>query len=158
MLHPKKLSKMSLLIAAGLAASMVAYPAMADDAPPPPPGNPPAHEHGPRVSPFERLETQLKLTDAETANVHPVLADAETQTNALRKDKSLTMDQKRDQRLQIVEGLPAKLNPYLDDTQKATLAKFVERMQNPPQHRPRGDHGNPPPAGAPAPAPAPDQG
>lgn len=155
MLRPKKLSKMSLLIAAGLATSMVAYPALAQDAPTPPADNAPAHHHGPRESPFARLETMLKLTDAETANVHPILVDAETQADALRKDKSLTMDQRKDQRLQIVEGLPAKLNPFLDDTQKATLAKFVDRMQNPRPHRQRDGQGNPPP---PAAAPAPPQG
>lgn len=133
MLNQKKLS---LLIAAGLAVSLSAFPVFADDAPPvgdPPPAN---HERGSRMSMFDRLETQLKLTDDQKTTVHPIFADAEAKLNDIRKDKELSPEDKKAQRLEVIEGLPDKVNPLLDDTQKVTFAKFVERMKNPP---PRGE-------------------
>jgi len=143
MLNQKKLS---LLIAAGLVVSLSAFPVFADDAPAPPPsGDAPAHhERGPRQSMFDRLETQLKLTDEQKTTVHPIFADAEKQLNDIRQNKDLTEDQKKEQRLAVIEGLPDKVNPSLDDTQKETFAKFVERMKNPPprgEGGPRGDRG-----------------
>jgi hypothetical protein len=140
--------KMSLLIAAGLAVSLSAFPVFADDAPAPPPGDGPAHhERGPRQSMFDRLETQLKLTDDQKATVHPIFVDAQAQLDAIRKDKDLSMEDKKAKRLEVIEALPDKVNPSLNDDQKAILAKFVERMKNPPQrgdHGPRGQHGDHP--------------
>lgn len=154
MLNQKKLS---LLIAAGLAVSLSAFPVFADDAPaPPPPGNPPPahHERGPRVDMFDRLETQLKLTDDQKTTVDPILKDAQTQVEAIRKDKSVSREDKKTQTLAIIEGLPDKLNPTLNADQQATLAKFVERMKNPPPHKPR----NKPADGGDQPAPPPPAG
>ena len=160
MLNQKKLS---LLIAAGLAVSLSAFPVFADDAPAPPPGDAPAahHERGPRMNMFDRLETQLKLTDDQKTTVDPILKDAQTQTEAIRKDKSVSREDKKTQTLAIVEGLPDKLNPTLNADQQATLAKFVERMKNPPargEHGPRGQHGDhpKPPQGGDQPAPGQD--
>ena len=135
MLNQKKLS---LLIAAGLAVSLSAFPVFADDAPAPPPADGPAHhERGPRMNMFDRLEAQLKLTDDQKTTVDPILKDAQTQTEAIRKDKSVSREDKRTQTLAIIEALPAKLNPTLNADQQATLAKFVDRMKNPPEHKPR---------------------
>ncbi len=151
MLNQKKLS---LLIAAGLAISLSAFPVFADDAPAQPPGDAPAQkQHKPRMSMMDRLETQLKLTDEQKPTVDPILKDAQTQIEAIHKNKDLKPEDKKTQTLAIVEGLPDKLNPTLDETQKATLAKFVERMKNPPPRReggPRGkdgDHSKPPAGG-----------
>jgi hypothetical protein len=142
MLNQKKLS---LLIAAGLAVSLSAFPVFADDAPPagPPPGDPPPanHEHGPRQSMLDRLETQLKLTDDQKTTVDPILKDAQSQINTIRENKDLAREDKRTQTLAVIEGLPDKLNPTLNDDQKATLAKFVDRMKNPPQRGQGGQHG-----------------
>jgi Spy/CpxP family protein refolding chaperone len=151
MLNQKKLS---LLIAAGLAVSLSAFPVFADDAPAPPPagGAPAHHERGPRMNMFDRLETQLNLTADQKTTVEPILKDAETQTEAIRKDKSVSREDKRTQTLAIVEGLPDKLNPTLNDDQKAILAKFVDHMKNPPQHKPR----NKPAPGGDQPAPGQD--
>jgi Spy/CpxP family protein refolding chaperone len=143
MLNKKQLS---LLVAAGLAISLSAFPVFADDAPAPPAGDAPAAQpaHKPRVSMLERLETQLKLTDDQKTTVDPILKDAQTQMDAIRKDKTVNRDDKRTQTLAIVEGLPDKLNATLTDTQKATLAKFVDHMKNPPVRKP---HDKPAPTG-----------
>jgi len=136
--------KLPLLVAAGLAASLMAIPSFAQDAPPadaPPKDAPAQRERGPRQSMFERLETQLKLTEEQKATVHPIFADAEKQLNEIRANQDLSEEKKKEQRLAIVEGLPEKVNPSLDDEQKATLAKFVERMKNPPQRGERGEQG-----------------
>lgn len=153
--------KMSVLIAAGLAVSLSAFPVFADDAPAPPPGDAPAHhERGPRQSMFDRLETQLKLTDDQKTTVHPIFVDAQAQLDAIRKDKDLSVEDKKAKRLEVIEALPDKVNPTLNDDQKTILAKFVERMKNPPQRGPRkqgGDHQKPPQGGDQPDQGAPDQ-
>ena len=150
MLNQKKLS---LLIAAGLAVSLSAFPVFADDAPAPPPaGGPAHHERGPRMNMFDRLETQLKLTDDQKTTVDPILKDAQTQTEAIRQDKSVSREDKKTQTLAIIEALPEKLNPTLNADQQATLAKFVDRMKNPPVRKPH----NKPADGGDQPAPGQD--
>ncbi|MEO6908507.1 MAG: hypothetical protein ABI210_11515 [Abditibacteriaceae bacterium] len=144
MLNQKKLS---LLIAAGLAVSLSAFPVFADDAPAPPTGGAPAAPHvkKPHMSMMDRLEMQLKLTDAQKTTVDPILTDAQSQVETIDKNRDLKRDDKRAQVLTIVEGLPDKLNPTLDTKQQATLAKFVDRIKNPPEHKP---HNKPAPAPA----------
>lgn len=148
MLNHKKLS---LFIAAGLAVSLSAFPALAQDAPPA--GDPPRarQQRGPRMNMLDRLATQLKLTDDQKATVDPILKDAQTQMDAIRGDKDASREDKRAKTLVIVEGLPAKLNPTLNDDQKATVAAFVDRMKNPPAPKPH----NKPAEGGDQPAPAP---
>jgi hypothetical protein len=55
---------------------------------------------------FDRLETQLKLTDDQKTTIDPILKDAQTQTETIRKDKSVSREDKRTQTLAIVEALP----------------------------------------------------
>ena len=132
MLNQKKLS---LLIAAGLAVSLSVVPVFAEEAPPA--GDQPTErrERGPRQSLAERLEAELKLTEEQKANVQPILVETQAQLNDIRKDENATREEKQAKRLQIIEALPAKVNPHLNDDQKETLAKFVERMKNPPERR-----------------------
>lgn len=134
--------KLSLLIAAGLAVSLSAFPALAEDAPPAGDAPPTKQERGPRQSMFERLEAQLKLTDEQKTVIHPIFVDAEAKLNDIRRNRELSPEDKKAQRLEVIEALPDKVNPSLDETQKATFAKFIERMKNPPERGRRGNWGN----------------
>jgi len=125
MLHKKKL----LLLTAGLAVSLATLPVLAQDAPP---QDPPAAEASPaQATVFDGLETQLALTDAQKPKVHPIFVSTQAQLQAVQDDKDSTPEIKQQKTLELIKGLPVKLNPLLDDTQKATLASFIAQITTP---------------------------
>jgi Spy/CpxP family protein refolding chaperone len=145
------------LVAGGVFAAQLAVyaqdatntpPAAPPTAPPPgarPPGGPGAR---PQVN-FERVATQLSLSDDQKPKVKAVLDERLQKVADLRKDTTTAPVDKRAKFKEITDDANAKLKEIL------TPEQFEKWQKMMPSRRPPGGPGAPPPTAPPV-APAPD--
>jgi Spy/CpxP family protein refolding chaperone len=120
-----KLTKTNIFTVLAAGSLIVCGSALAQDstnaaAPAPSTNSPPARPHIMfRGASMERLAQILNLTDAQKAQVQPIL-DAERQKmRDLRENTSLSMDEKRAQVKEIREKTTAQMQPVLTPEQFA---------------------------------------
>lgn len=146
-----KPTKLGALIAVGMSAlslSAIAAPALtsnpngsfnaAETAPTQPGGN--GGKAGGRkggkgsMSPTKRLEelaAALSLTDDQKTQIKPIITDAMKQIREVRKDTTLTPEQKRPKVQDIVTATRAMIDPILTPEQRAKFADMKDFMGGP---------------------------
>jgi len=88
------------------------------------------------------LTHRLKLTPDQQAKIQPIMADAATQIQALRRDEAGRISQ-------VIEKMNGQMAAILTPEQQAELQRMEKEMQNqreqmfPGHMRPRGDHDGP---------------
>jgi periplasmic protein CpxP/Spy len=124
----------ALLLTAALA--LAGLTARAEDQPAP--ANPPPtpqHREGRRAEFLERIEQKLDLTDAQKAQIKPILQDARKQVQALRQDTTLTREQKHEKIEAIHQQVTDKLKGILTPEQMEKLHKLREEARERFQQR-----------------------
>jgi protein CpxP len=142
---------LALLVAAPLARSQDASP----NAAPPPPADQPEHHHrpGPAMM-YHRLMSQVSnLTDDETAQVKGIVKDFAGQAKALRKDDSLSDDERRQKFMDLMKATNEKIRALLTPDQQKQFDEAVAKARARFGHHRGGDQGgdNAPPPPPPAP-------
>ena len=92
---------------------------------------------------FDRIATQLALTDDQKTKAKPIFEEMQQKTAELRKDTSLSQEDRRAKMKEIREAATAKLKEV--PLTQEQLDKWVKMGQG--QRRPAGGAGGPPPAG-----------
>jgi len=132
---------LAALVAGSLFAGSVALQAQ-DNTNTPPAGAPPGG--GMRGRPnFEMISKQLELTDDQKPLVKPIVEDMQKQASELRKDTSLTQEDRRAKMKEIRDGAAAKLKDILTPEQFAKWQKIGQR-QRPPMVPPATPPATPP--------------
>ena len=128
----------SVLFSTLLAASaLLAVQVRAEDAPggPPPGGeHKKAGEKGKMPSPSDRVEKMkenLGLSDAQATQIKEILTSETKDLEALKKDESVPMDQKKEKAAAIREGNKAKIDALLTPEQKAKADAARAKMGPP---------------------------
>jgi Spy/CpxP family protein refolding chaperone len=133
----------SVLFSTLLAASaLLAVQVRAEDAPgTPPPGGPPsggehkkAGEKGKMPSPSDRVEKMkenLGLSDEQATQIKEILTSETKDLEALKKDESVPMEQKKEKAAAIREGNKAKIDALLTPEQKAKADAARAKMGPP---------------------------
>ena len=133
---------LAALVAGSLFAGSVALQAQ-DNTNTPPAGAPPGG-HGMRGRPnFEMIAKQLELTDDQKPKVKPIVEDMQKQASELRKDTSLSQEDRRAKMKEIREAATAKLKDILTADQFAKWEKMGQR-QRPPMVPPATPPATPP--------------
>ena len=120
---------LAALVAGSLLAGSSALQAQ-DNTNTPPAGGPPGG--GMRGRPtFEMISKQLDLTDDQKPLVKPIVEDMQKQASELRKDTSLTQEDRRAKMKEIRDGAAAKLKDILTPEQFAKWQKMGQRQRPP---------------------------
>jgi Spy/CpxP family protein refolding chaperone len=147
----------SVLFSTLLAASaLLAVQARAEDGPG---GPPPGAEHkkggekGKMPSPGERVEKMkehLGLSDEQAAQIKEILTSEMKDLQALKKDESVPVEQKKEKAAAIREGNKAKIDALLTPEQKskadAARAKMGGKKDGKKEKGPKGEKPAPPAA------------
>jgi Spy/CpxP family protein refolding chaperone len=91
-----------------------------------PKGDAPQQGQQRRRGPLMRILTELNLTDAQKAQIEPLVKDAQAQSRTVRQDNNLSREEKRAKQKEINDALRAKIEPLLDDAQKLKLAEIFK--------------------------------
>jgi Spy/CpxP family protein refolding chaperone len=103
------------------------------------------------------MQKELNLTPDQTTKVRAIFAADRDKMMAVRKDSSLSQEDRRDKMMKMQQEQNEKIKAVLDDTQKPKFDAMQTRMRGRMQ---RGSEGGPPPAApgadtAPPPPPPP---
>lgn len=91
-----------------------------------PKGDAPQQDQQRRRGPLMRILTDLNLTDAQKAQIEPLVKEAQAQSRAVRGDNALSREEKRAKQKEITDALRAKIEPLLDEEQKKKLAEIFK--------------------------------
>jgi periplasmic protein CpxP/Spy len=120
--------------------------AQQNPAPPPPSGGdqPQGQRRGmPSVDDqVKMMSDRLNLTPDQQTKIKPVLEDQRTQAQALRKDESLSDDDRRSKMRTLRESTNSKIRDVLTDDQKKQFDEMQQQMRDRGRPQPGGD--NPP--------------
>ena len=83
---------------------------------------------------IDRLDKMLNLTDAEKAQIQPLLKDLSQQIGDLRADTSLSPEDRRAKFKSIHEAFVAQMKTILTPEQFAKFEKMSQRRKAPPQN------------------------
>ena len=83
-----------------------------------PGGQPPTTEQR-----LERMTQQLNLTEAQQAQIKPILENESTQMQALRADTSLSQDDRRAKMMQIRQESASQIKPILTPISKSSSTR-----------------------------------
>ena len=112
-----------------------------------PPHRPPLMLRGPSL---EGLARYLNLTDAQKAQVQPIILAEQQKMRDVRQDSSLTLDEKRAKMEEIRDGTTAQLQSILTPEQFARWQHLTQPRRRPmPMPAPAGEATNAPPGSAP---------
>ena len=114
--------------------------------PPGPMGAPPSMNVDKQLS---KMTKRYGLSDAQKAQIRPILAEEKTKMDALFQDSSLSPEDRFDKMRAIHEDEVARISPILSDEQRAKYEKDQKQMGR--------EDGDQPPDGPPPPPPD-DQG
>ncbi len=114
--------------------------------PPGPMGTPPSMNVDKQLS---KMTKRYGLSDAQKAQIRPILAEEKTKMDALFRDSSLSPEDRFDKMRAIREDEVARISPILSDEQRAKYEKDQKQMGR--------EDGDQPPDGPPPPPPD-DQG
>lgn len=136
-----KLSKTIIFTALAAGSLIICGPAVAEDstnvpAATPPTNSPPARPHIMfRGASIERLAQILNLTDAQKAQVQPILDTERHKMRDLRENTDLSMDEKRSKMKEIRDNTTAQLQPILTPEQFAKWQNMTHprRPERPPR-------------------------
>ncbi|MBT9330963.1 Spy/CpxP family protein refolding chaperone [Paracidobacterium acidisoli] len=76
-----------------------------------------------------RMTKELNLSADQQAQIKPILADQDQQTQALWQDQSLSQQDRRQKMRSIREGSRAKIEAVLNDDQKQKFESMQEHMR-----------------------------
>jgi Spy/CpxP family protein refolding chaperone len=90
---------------------------------------------------LKRMSETLNLTDEQKEKIRPVLQSEADQLKAMREDTSLSQDQRREKRLQIMQATRKQIREILTPEQRAKWREEREEarekkevgQQTPPQ-------------------------
>jgi periplasmic protein CpxP/Spy len=131
-----------------LATSLLGAAAFAQQnpAPPPPSGGdqPQGQRRGmPSVDDqIKMMSDRLNLTPDQQTKIKPILEDQRTQAQALRKDESLSDDDRRNKMRTLRESTNSKVRDILTEDQKKQFDEMQQQMRDRGRQQPGGD--NPP--------------
>lgn len=91
-------------------------------------GSSPAAPQGQAPGP-RSVEDELQLTDAQKAQLQPIIQEEMSQIEAVRNDSTLTMDQKVEKVRQIKQTEFPKIQAVLTPEQQKKLAEMQERAR-----------------------------
>ncbi len=97
-------------------------------------GQPPTTEQR-----LQRMTQMLNLTEAQQAQIKPILENESTQMQALRADTSLSQDDRRAKMMQIRQESAGQIKPILNADQQTQFQEMMIR-----QNRMRGNGGSGP--------------
>jgi periplasmic protein CpxP/Spy len=139
-----KLTRTFVLLATSLLGA--AAFAQQNPAPPPPSGGdqPQGQRRGmPSVDDqVKMMSDRLNLTPDQQTKIKPILEDQRTQAQALRKDESLSDDDRRNKMRTLRESTNSKIRDVLTDDQKKQFDEMQQQMRDRGRQQPGGD--NPP--------------
>ena len=96
------------------------------------------------MSPDEQLARMTKrynLSPDQQAGIKPILADQQTQMQALRGDSSMSRDDKMAKMQSIRQSSATKITALLNDSQKQQFSEDQKQMQERMQQRMQGGGG-----------------
>jgi protein CpxP len=131
-----------------LATSLLGAAAFAQQNPAPPPPNGADQPQGQRRGmpsvddQVKMMSDRLNLTPDQQTKVKPILEDQRTQAQALRKDESLSDDDRRNKMRTLRESTNSKIRDVLTDDQKKQFDEMQQQMRDRGRQQPGGD--NPP--------------
>jgi Spy/CpxP family protein refolding chaperone len=131
-----------------LATSLLGAAALAQQnpAPPPPAGGGDQPQGQRRGTPsvddqVKMLSDRLSLTADQQTKIKPILEDQRTQAQALRKDDSLSEDDRRNKMRTLRESTNSKIRDLLTDDQKKQFDDMQQQMRDRGrQQQPGGDN------------------
>lgn len=131
-----KTSKLTLVAAIALGGLMVCGPiTQAQDKPATPPSAPgdattppPGGRRGNNM--MQTMFDRLNLTPDQQAKVKPVIADQQQKMRALREDKALSQQERRDKIKEIIDATDAKLKEILTPDQYTKLQDFRKQARS----------------------------
>ena len=121
-----KLPILAALTTLSLGIAAAAVPVFAQtDAPTPPTMAAPAHPHrgGGRL---QKMAAELNLTDAQKAQIKPILMSTRQQAQAIKADTTLTPDARKAKMKDLHKSANAQMMAILTPTQRAQL-KAIRR-------------------------------
>lgn len=94
---------------------------------------------------MDMLAKRLNLTDDQKAKIRPILEQHLKNADAIRKDQSLSPEQKHAKMKASMDAAHAKIDPILNDEQKKELAQMMQgeskgmHDHQPPKHSSKDD-------------------
>jgi Spy/CpxP family protein refolding chaperone len=125
----KSMLKLPLLAVALALAAPFTF-AQEKDAPPPPPAGEHGGQHkgGPRMDPLKMLTEKLGLTEAQQAQIKPILDERKKEMDAVRADTSLERDAKMAKAAEIFKTYQPKIRALLTPEQQKKFDDMKEEF------------------------------
>ena len=84
---------------------------------------------GARIDPLKTMDEQLKLTDAQKEQLKPILKEQAEKTRELRRDTSLSREDRTKKSTDLRKEYLEKINKILTADQKEKWAQYQKELQ-----------------------------